>query len=151
MFQRIILLLFLQLSGCPFLSAQMQPDDIPDQHLADFIKAETIYPETGPLPDGTTYGNRKMSFPWLYMDKRGWDNLADKLVDPYFKDIYDRNIKAIKIYLAHDKELVRGMDMETLIPARTHVRTLKRWVERTTVAWYITLSSCTPAGRTMAI
>ena len=127
----------LSLTGMTMLTGQMLPEDITDPVLVDFIENKTMFTDSDAVPDRTTFGNRQRSFPWLYLDREKWESLEETLEDPFFRDLQERNILAIK-RLAGDRDLVRGMDMESLIPARTRVRTLKSWIERITVAWYIT-------------
>ncbi len=136
MFQRIILLLFLPLAGFTTLTAQMLQDDIIDTVLANVIKNKTSFTDMGPVPATTTFGDKKLDFPWLYNDKSKWEILGSTLVDPYLKDVHERNIQTLK-RMARGRELSRDMDFESLIPERTYVRPLKRWLEGSTVAWYI--------------
>ena len=140
MFRKYVLLLFFPLAGFSSLAAQMLPDDIRDPVLVDFIENKTDFSGKDAVPATTTYGDKQLAFPWLYNSKSKWENLASTLSDPYFKDVHERNLQAIQ-KLARGRELSREMDFESMIPERTYVRTLKKWVEWSTVAWYITRDS----------
>ena len=108
-----------------------------DSLLVFYVENETSYNESDPAPSSTDFKNNRQSFPWLYLDKKQWENLSAYLDDPYFKDIHERNLLALK-------ELVQGMsenpdaDQHSVINSSTNVRVLKKWLERATVAWYIT-------------
>ena len=108
-----------------------------DSLLVFYVENETSYNESDPAPSSTDFKNNRQSFPWLYLDKKQWENLSAYLDDPFFKDIHKRNLLALK-------ELVQGMsenpdaDQHSVINSSTNVRVLKKWLERATVAWYIT-------------
>ncbi len=140
MVRKFIMILLFPLAGLTSLAAQMLPDDTTDTFLADIIENKTHFSLADPVPSATTYGEKQLAFPWLYLDHSGWENLATKLKDPYFKDIQERNLLAIQ-KLAEGRKIVQGMDQTSMIPPRTTRRTLKNWVERATVAWYITRDS----------
>ncbi len=108
-----------------------------DSVLLSFINHKTIFNDSDPLPSSTNFDNKKLSFPWLYHDLEEWQDLRDYLDDPYFKDIYDRNLLALK-QLGKDQMDVPSPDFSLVIGTRTGVRTLKKWLQRATVAWYIT-------------
>ncbi len=133
----LVLLLFSVRSA---LTAQMLQDDIPDPVLVNFIENKTSFSDTQPLPAATSYGKKKLAFPWLYNDRNTWENLSSSLVDPYFMDVHVRNLETLR-QMARGRELSRDMDFESVIPERTYIRPLKRWVEGSAVAWYITHDS----------
>jgi len=77
-------------------------------------------------PSTTQFGSNSRSFPWLYLDHDQWKNLRVTLKDPYFKDIHERNIRHLD-----DPGLKK-------VSPDTNVRLLKKGLQRSTVAWYIT-------------
>ena len=137
MYRKIIFILLFPLFSFTFLGAQMLPEDTDDPVLADFINNKTTFSDTDPVPGTTTFGDKQLAFPWLYLEKARWEDLSSYLEDPYFKDVHERNLLALQ-ELARGRKIVQGMDLQSLIPFRTRVRTLKSWIEWSTVAWYIT-------------
>ena len=106
MFRKCILLLFFPLAGFSSLSAQILPDDVRDPVLVDFIENKTNFSDTVAVPATTTNGDKQLAFPWLYNNRSKWENLASTLSDPYFKDVHERNLQAIR-KLARGRELSR--------------------------------------------
>lgn len=137
MYRKFLLLLLSPFAAFTFIVAQILPEDYDDPVLVDYIENKTLFPDTDPLPVTTTYGEKQLSFPWLYMEREGWENLSSVLVDPYFKAVHERNLLSLE-RIARGRKIDRETDMESLIPSRTMRRTLKQWLEGATVAWYIT-------------
>ena len=79
-----------------------------------------------PVPFTTDFGVTSKAFPWLYLDQEQWMNLSESLDDPYFNNIHKRNLQALE-------ELGQRQ-----VTSQTSVRELKKRIERSTVAWYIT-------------
>lgn len=65
-----------------------------------------------------------LTFPTLFLDREGWEHLADKLADPFFQQLHEHNLAALD-------------DLLTQEP-RVHSRALKNRLQRAVVAWYIT-------------
>ncbi len=127
----ILVLLIVEFTG---VQAQVSWGNDIDSLLEYMIEYETRYDSTGPIVSSTDFGETHYSFPWLYLDKEGWESLPKSLEDPYFLDIHTRNLLAL--------------DRRSRVSSRTNVRRLKGIIERSTVAWYITGK---PAYLNMAI
>lgn len=97
-----------------------------DSLLANIIENKTYYNDSDPAPSSTEFKNKRQTFPWLYLDQNQWENLSAYLDDSYFKGIHERNLLALK-----------ELEQE-IFESPTNVRVLKKWLERSTVAWYIT-------------
>ncbi|MFO7957429.1 MAG: hypothetical protein R6X33_10050 [Candidatus Brocadiia bacterium] len=67
----------------------------------------------------------RMMFPSLFLDESEWENLPEKLEDPFFEHLHEVNLRSLE-------------RMDPLDPPRERSRTLKNRVARTTVAWYLT-------------
>lgn len=65
-----------------------------------------------------------LTFPTLYLDRAGWEDLGDKLRDPFFAQLHADNLAALESLPATEP--------------RVHSRPLKNRLQRATVAWYIT-------------
>ena len=124
---------------CLVLHTTAQPPEYPgsDSLLNYFIREKTTFNDSDPLPAATEYGGKKFSFPWLYLDQKGWHNLKNYLDDPYFEDIHDRNILSLK-ELGKDEMNKKSPDFDALLGMHPGSRIIKRWLQRATVAWYIT-------------
>ncbi|NRA37808.1 MAG: hypothetical protein HRU15_06690 [Planctomycetes bacterium] len=98
-----------------------------------------------------TYNTHKdsleVSSPCFYLDQSGWDALGDKLADPFFKDLHERNLKGIKglqVTAAEGdvSDVMKWLDntraelhaVRTTMPTRA----LKNIVCRGTAAFYVT-------------
>jgi len=136
MFQKWMIVLILSAFQYNVMS-QILSGNNEDSLLLNFIENKTHYHDSDPVPASTDFGENRQTFPWLYLDQNQWENLSAYLDDPYFKDIHERNLLALE-------ELKQGQpdsldaDLRSLIDNRTNVRVLKKWLERGTVAWYIT-------------
>ena len=126
MFHKLIIAVIIVSAHYHCITAQNYPGNQKDSLLAYFIENNTFYNDSDPAPSTTDYENKKQSFPWLYLDQKQWNKLSAYLDDPYFKDIHERNLLALK-------ELGSGLP-----ESYTNSRVLKKWLERATVAWYIT-------------
>ncbi len=126
MFYKLIIAVILVSAQYHCVTAQKYPGKHKDSLLASFIENKTFYNDSDPAPSSTDFENKKQSFPWLYLDQKHWDDLSAYLDDPYFKDIHERNLLALQ-------ELGQGVP-----ESHTNSRVLKKWLERATVAWYIT-------------
>jgi hypothetical protein len=126
MFHKIIIAAIFASVQFQVLAAQNLAKSHRDSLLNYFVENKTYYNPADPAPSSTDYEGTRQSFPWLYHDQKQWENLSAYLDDPYFKDIHERNLQALK-------------DIEGGLPAgQTNPRVLKKWLERATVAWYIT-------------
>jgi hypothetical protein len=63
--------------------------------------------------------------PYLFLDRQGWESLADKLEDPFFASLHQRNVQHLQTLGPVD-------------PPREGSRSLKSRLQRAIVAWYIT-------------
>ena len=137
MFHKLTIAVLLASVHYNSISAQILSSNNKDSLLLYFVENKTSYKDSDPAPSSTDFNNSRQSFPWLYLDQKQWENLSAYLDDPYFKDIHERNLLALK-ELEQDMSESPDADQHPVINARTNVRVLKKWLERATVAWYIT-------------
>ena len=116
---------------------QINPEDKLKSRLIQTIAQKTSFSVSDPAPSTTSWRGKKLSFPWLYLERSEWENLSGKLEDPYFKEVYERNVKGLEI-LGEEQRARAGGDPDLLL---TPIRILKGWVQRATVCWYITKES----------
>ncbi len=137
MFHKLMIATILVLVNYSSISAQIYANTHQDSLLHYFVENQTIYKDSDPAPSSTDFNYMRQSFPWLYLDQQQWENLSAYLDDPYFKDIHERNLLALK-ELEQEISESPGDGLEVIINSGTGVRVLKKWLERATVAWYIT-------------
>jgi hypothetical protein len=134
-FKFIISFYFLLLSCYLYGQDVLNPES--DPLLQDFIQNGTIYRDSDGYAASTRFEENRQKFPWLFLSRKQWESLAGYLDDPYFKDIHERNLKALEQMVA-DQFNQENPDFSLLVDAKTNPRELKKWIERATVAWYIT-------------
>lgn len=66
----------------------------------------------------------RITFPALFMDREQWENLSHKLADPFFQRLHERNLGVLQRLSEREQ--------------RTQRRALKRRIERSVAAWYLT-------------
>lgn len=137
MYHKLIIVLLLATLQHNILTAQQLFGNSKDSLLLDFIENKTSFTDSDPVPTATDFGDNQQTFPWLYLDNKQWENLSSYLDDPYFKDIHERNLQALKEFGQGQIESP-DPDFRSILNAKTNVRILKKWIERATVAWYIT-------------
>lgn len=113
----------------------LKPDN--DPLLLDFIKNGTLYKDSDGFATSTHFEKNNQKFPWLYLSQNQWESLSKYLDDPYFKGIHEKNLIALE-QLGADQFYKEKPDFSLVVDATTNPRVLKKWIERSTVAWYIT-------------
>jgi hypothetical protein len=113
----------------------LKPDN--DPLLQSFIQNGTVYKASDGFANSVQFEENNQKFPWLYLSQIQWESLSEYLDDPYFRGIHERNLKALK-ELGADQFNKENPDFGLLVDATTNPRALKKWIERATVAWYIT-------------
>lgn len=137
MYNKLMIATILVLVNYSSISAQMFAGNNHDSLLLYYAENATSYKDSDPAPSSTDYKKSSHSFPWLYLDQQQWENLSTYLDDPYFKDVHERNLLALK-ELEEEISKSPGDGLDVIINSGTGVRVLKKWLERATVAWYIT-------------
>jgi hypothetical protein len=120
-----------------YLFSQDVLDPLNDLVLNDFIKNGTVYKESDGFPTSTHFRENNQKFPWLFLNQEQWKSLSTYLDDPYFKDIHERNLKALE-RMGGEEFKKENPDFSKSVNSATRERVLKQWIERGTVAWYIT-------------
>lgn len=80
--------------------------------------------------------------PCLFLDRAGWEGLKEKLADPFFKQLHENNLEALRL-LEAEKAGGNIADVPWYLGRggkRTNIpnRVLKNRVIRSAAAWYIT-------------
>ncbi|MDD4225294.1 MAG: heparinase II/III family protein [Mariniphaga sp.] len=120
-----------------YLFGQDVLNPVADPVLQDLIQRSTVYQNSDGFPASTSLGKKNLEFPWLFLSQKQWNSLSSYLTDPYFKDIHERNLKSLE-KLGGDQFNKKNPDFTLLTNSISNPRVLKNWVERATVAWYIT-------------